>query len=284
MAEVNPYRLQYIPQQDHSQQLYEQMRAPLADMQQRRENEFKAREANREDRRDANADERDRTAERDRVMSGNRSDLRERERNSTYDRGQRRLEDEAMFNRNKLLQQEHEALIRELYEAINTPGQDALTRQNRIHAAQDALQRAGYGTAVNEDTPNGPTLSQAIPEPATAPPEAPPKVHLSPAETTRARHDLEKVAGIPTRSKRLSGTEFKPAPPPPGGTAPQPDEPGPVPTGGGAFNATTQGLGVAPWLPGQSPVGRRRALPQSRVESDAGMLISPDDPLNQIVK
>jgi hypothetical protein len=268
MSEVNPYRLQYIPQQDHSAELYAQMRAPLADIQQRKENEFKAREADRSDRRDQNTNERDRIAERDRVIAGNRADLRERERNATYDRGQQRLQEQGMFERKRLLQQEHEALVQGLYSALNDPGQDPVAKQNRIKAAQEALHRAGYPTIEDEDTPSGPTLPPAI-----AAPEAPYDSTLG-GEFLPAEDDGTAAASMGKGGGAKPVAKIKPV------------------TGKAAATLSSQldaadqkyskGLGAAPWLPGQSPVGRSRAPTPTVVQSDA--MLDPADPYNNLVK
>ena len=141
--------------------------------QQGKENEFKARELDRTDRRDANTDERDRVTQEQHAREMLMNDKRAGQREELYGKQEDRHQEDAMFNRKKLLQQEHEALIQELYQAINTPGQDAATRQNRIMAAQDALHRAGYGTHVNENTPSGPTLPPAVPQADPAPVQRP---------------------------------------------------------------------------------------------------------------
>jgi hypothetical protein len=279
MAEVNPYRLSYIQTPDHSQQLYEQMLQPQHAIQQRTENQFRARQLDREASRDRNTDERDRISQEQRAREILMSDKRAGQREDLYSKQEDRRQADAMFNRKKMLQQEHEALIRELYEAINAPGQDALTRQNRIAAAQDALQRAGYGIAVNEDTPAGPTLPPAIPEPAPPPTAAPPKQHLSAADTTATSAALDK-AGASITSKLAGGKKTVM----PKTKAPPNEDASLSGQLDVADQTYSQGLGVAPWLPGQSPVGRSRAQPQSVIESNAGMLVSPDDPYNNLVK
>ena len=258
MDEYRPPALAYRPQGAEGQaaDLRESLTMPLKVHEQRKargeETAYRNASLEREKARDENANERERIAERDRVMAGTRADLRERERNATYDKGQQRLQEEAIFNRKKMLQQEHEALIRELYEAINSPGQDAVTRQNRIKAAQDALARAGYGVAVNEDTPNGPTLPPPVVEPPVAAAPAAPVVPAPPPKPSAPQHVTPKQAN--SLSSQLDAAD----------------------------KAYSKGLGVAPWLPGRSPVGASRALPPSVVKSDA--MLSPDDPYNEIIK
>lgn len=227
--------------------------------------------------RDTNADERDRVSQAQRARQMISEDKRAGQREDLYATQEQRRQADAIFNRNKMLQQEHEALIQELYQAINTPGQDALTRQNRIKAAQDALKRAGYGVNVNEDTPNGPTLPPPVldaqPQAAPAPPTE--KQHLSPKETASTSSALDKASSsyLGKLAPKGSSTNPKPKAKPSGQDASlnrQLDE---------ADQTYSKGLGVTPWLPGQSATGR--VSPQV-TKSD--MMLSPDDPYNDIVK
>lgn len=236
------------------------------------EQDMEKRRLNREEERDRNADERDRVSQEQHARQLLMANERDKEREGLYGRQEERRQEQAMFERNRLLKQEHEALIAELWHAINDPGQDSVTRQNRIRAAQDALHREGYGTQAVEQGPGAQQQSlQAAPARA-APAERPAAPMSKQDQATSSALDQADAF----YSKGLGAAPSKPAKP--------------ARSKGTDANLDSQlndidkryseGLGVKPWLPGQSAVPHRASPDVAR--SDA--MLSEDDPYNQLVR
>lgn len=266
--DINPYRpVEYFRGADHSKELYDQMVAPVARQREQQEsdrtNNYRNASLQRETQRDERNDSRERVGQQQRAQEMLMQDKRSGQREDLYALQEKRRQDEAMFNRHKLHQAEHEQLIHELYESINAPGQDPVARQNRISAAQEALHRAGYGTAVNEDTPKGPTLPSPFPE---APAAAAPPPGASPAQPQGMEPPIKYFAG---------GAGL----PPVARAAPPTADAGLDAQLNAADQTYSKGLGVAPWLPGRSPVPKR-AVPVDVAQADA--MLSADDPYSSI--
>lgn len=304
--DINPYRpVEYFRGADHSKELYDQMTAPIErqrlQQESDRQNAYRNASLARETARDTNADQRDRVSQEQRAREMLMQDRRAGQREDLYSLQEKRRQEEAMFNRTKLHQGEHEALIKDLYDAINSPGQDPLTRQNRILAAQDALKRQGYSTAVNENTPGGPTLPPAMPAPAVAEP-VPDNL-----DETVPKKGVGWMAGQ-SSTPPLPGTDYKSALNAAdaqgalGVNQVGKDRWSPISKEESARdnasnaaagkseklsgeldaidNKYSKGLGVAPGLlPGRSPVGR--VSPQV---AQADAMLDPADPYNKLVQ
>jgi len=273
MAEYNPPPLAYRPRDASGEaaELQNSLLAPLRFRNERKqrdqENTYRNATLARETERDRNANERDRISQEQRARQMLSEDKRAGQRESLYATREARRQEEAMFNRNRLLQQEHEALIKELHDSLNDPGQDPIAKQNRIKAAQEALHRAGYATAEDEDTPDGPTL----PSPVAPAPEAP-------YDSTLGDEFLPAEQDGPGVSMGRGGTA-KPVPKLPAKKKLTPRETASLSTQLDNVDPT-QGMSKlppTPFLPGQNPVAPR---PQSFQVAQSNAMLSPDDPLN----
>lgn len=276
--DINPYRpVEYFRGADHSRELYDQMVAPIARQREQQEsdrtNNYRNASLQRETQRDERNDSRERVGQQQRAQEMLMQDRRSGQREDLYALQEKRRQDEAMFNRHKLHQAEHEQLIHELYESINAPGQDPVARQNRISAAQEALHRAGYGTAVNEDTPKGPTLPSPFPEAAAPPPGA------SPAQPQGMELPIKYFAGgagLPPVVQPGSGgaaLHFTPKAPPADMQSLGAEEPGAIP---GARPGGPEAAAPVPWLPGKSPIARGRVPAWLSKAMNAGTPTGPD--------